>query len=65
MAEADRAGRCPLAAAEEVFPGIPGLVHGECFAEIPMKEADALWRTVERTIDGEVIRKAFASVYRQ
>ena len=58
MAKAEQAGQCPLAAAETTFPGIPGMVLGECFADLQMAQESAWWETVERTIDGEVIRNA-------
>ena len=61
MAEAEKAGRCPLAAAEAAYPGTPGMVLGECFAEMQMDQEEAWWQRVERTIDGDVIRNAVAT----
>lgn len=60
MAEAEKAGRCPLATAEAAYPGTPGMVLGECFAEMQMDQEEAWWQRIERTIDGEVIRNAVA-----
>lgn len=61
MADAEKAGRCPLAAAEAAYPGTPGMVLGGCFAEMQMSQEDAWWETVERTIDGDLIRNAVAT----
>lgn len=61
MAEAEKAGRCPMDAAKATFPGTPGMVLGGCYAEMQMAEEEAWWQRVERTIDGEVIRNAVAT----
>jgi hypothetical protein len=61
MVEAEKAGRCPLAAAEAAYPGTPGMVLGSCYAEMQMDQEDAWWATVERTINGELIRNAVAA----
>ena len=58
MAEAEKAGRCPLAAAEAAFPGVPIVVVGACYGEMISDQEDRWWQTVERTIDAEVIRNA-------
>lgn len=60
MAEAEKAGRCPLATAEATYPGTPAMVLGGCYAELQMAQEDAWWEAVERTIDGELIRNAVA-----
>jgi hypothetical protein len=61
MAEAEKAGRCPLAIAQALYPGIPTMVLGECYASLQMAEEDAWWEALERTIDAEVIRHAVAA----
>lgn len=61
MAEADKAGRCPLAAAEAAFPGTPTVVLGACYGEMLSDDEDAWWKRIERTIDAEVIRNAVAA----
>ncbi|MGU3326104.1 hypothetical protein ACLBXB_04125 [Methylobacterium mesophilicum] len=65
MAEAERDRRCPLAAAEAAFPGVPMVVLGACYGEMLADEEDAWWQQIERTIDGEVIRNAVAIAGRE
>lgn len=60
MAEAEKAGQCPLAAAEAAFPGTPTVVLGACYGEMVSNEEDAWWKRVEHTIDSTVIRNALA-----
>jgi hypothetical protein len=58
MAEAEKAGRCPLAAAEAAFPGVPIVVVGACYGEMISDQEDRWWQTVERVIDGELVQRA-------
>ena len=65
MAEAEKAGRCPLAAAEAAFPGVPIVVVGACYGEMISDQEDRWWQTVERVIDGELVQRAVASAAAQ
>ncbi|TXN72957.1 hypothetical protein [Methylobacterium sp. WL6] len=58
MADAMAQGRDGFAAAAAEFPGTPGGVLGEAYAVACDAQEEAWWRTIERTIDGEVIREA-------
>ena len=61
MADAETAGLCPLTAARDAYPGTPGMVFGECFANLQASQEEAWWQRIERTIDGEIIRNAVAN----
>lgn len=61
MSEAISQGRDPWTAAQVEFPGTPSGVLGEAYCEAADAEDEAWWQTIERTIDGEVIRNAIAS----
>ncbi|WP_342108075.1 hypothetical protein [Methylobacterium sp. SI9] len=65
MAEAEKAGQCPLAAAEAAYPGVPMVVLGTCYGEMLSDQEDRWWQTVERVIDGELVRRAVASASAQ
>lgn len=54
-------GRCPWDAARAAFPGTPEQVLGEAFCDASDAEEEAWWRTIERTIDVEVIRAAITT----
>ena len=58
MAEAERDRRCPLAAAEAAFPGVPMVVLGACYGEMVSDQEDAWWQRIERAIDGELVQRA-------
>ncbi|MCJ2103163.1 hypothetical protein [Methylobacterium sp. E-046] len=60
MAEAETAGLCPVTAARAAYPGTPGMVLGECLADLQASQEEAWWQRVERTIDVELIRNAVA-----
>jgi hypothetical protein len=60
MSDAIRRGDNPFDAAQREFPGTPGGVLGEALYEAESAEEEAWWQTIERTIDGEVIRNAIA-----
>jgi len=49
-----------IAAARAAFPGTPELVLYEALASVDVEAVEAWWQGVERTIDGEVIRKGIA-----
>jgi hypothetical protein len=45
-------------AARQAFPGTPEAVLYECWWALEDQQVEAWWRSLERTIDGEVIRNA-------
>lgn len=51
----------PMKAAGEKFPGTPVAVLTEAWCEFDRRQTDAWWQQVERTIDGELIRRALIS----
>lgn len=61
MEEAQARGLNPMTVARHTYRGIPSGVLGEALAELSMREDEAWWQTVERTIDGELIRNAIAT----
>ena len=61
MSDAMSQGRDPWLAAKAEFPGTPSGVLGEAYCEAANAQDEAWWQTIERTIDGEVIRNAIAS----
>lgn len=65
MAEAEKAGRCPLAAAEAAFPGVPIVVVGACYGEMISDQESRWWETLERAIDTEVIQRAVTAAAAQ
>lgn len=65
MAEAEKAGRCPLAAAETAFPGVPVVVLGSCYGAMISDQEDGWWQAVERAIDVEVIQRAVVAASAQ
>jgi hypothetical protein len=58
IAAAEAQGRNGVAAARAAFPGVPETVLWECWAEHDHAATEAWWQSVERTIEGEVIRTA-------
>ena len=58
MMEGDDLGRDAMAYAEEKFPGTPMLVMADAWARFDGQKEAAWWDSVERTIDGEIIRRA-------
>lgn len=58
MADAQARGINDFEACRAAFPGVPDMVLGEASAELGMAEEERWWQTIERTIDGEVIRNA-------
>lgn len=43
---------------EKAFPSVPDLVRWEAIAQFEFKEIDCWWETLEKTIDGEILRRA-------
>lgn len=62
MAEAQARGEDGFVAARAAFPGVPAMVLGEARAELAIAEEERWWETLERTIDGEVIRTAVTAI---
>lgn len=56
----DRQGLDSYAMAVKTFPGTPGSVIAEAAAIAWGREEEEWWATVEKTIDGEVIKNAIA-----
>lgn len=46
--------------AQSVFPAVPTAVIAEAWCEAESEATEAWWQTVERTIEGEVIRRAIS-----
>lgn len=61
IAEAEEQGLHGVTAAARAFPGTPSTVLWECWAEWDSNQVEGWWQTVERTIDGEVIRNAITT----
>lgn len=45
---------------EKAFPDVPDLVRFEAVVEFESEEVEAWWETLEKTIDGEILRRAIA-----
>ena len=58
MAAATERGEDGWKVVEQSFPGIPSDVVAEAWVHVTNAETEAWWQSVERTIDGEVIRNA-------
>ena len=68
MAEIIKTGRAarnrgadPWKAIEAAYPGIPSDVVADAWVQIEGDATEAWWQTVERTIDGEIIRNALTT----
>ncbi|MDF2809894.1 MAG: hypothetical protein K0S56_925 [Microvirga sp.] len=61
MADADEQGRDTVEAAKAAFPGTPEDVIWSAWVEFDNAKTEAWWQQVERTIDGEIIRRALSS----
>lgn len=44
----------------EKFPGTPEIVATEAWMKAEAADVETWWKSVERTIDGEIIRRALA-----
>ena len=51
-----------IAIARSRFPGTPLMVLIEAETRVDMERTEEWWAAVERTIDGEVIRKSIATL---
>lgn len=60
--EASKNGKDPWAAIESTFPGTPADVIADAWVKVSDGETEAWWNSVEKTIDGEIIRRAIVSV---
>lgn len=60
IADAEAQGVDGVTAANRAFPGTPDTVLWGCWSEWESQRTEAWWQSVERTIDGEVIRNAIA-----
>ena len=49
-----------MAAARAAFPGTPEVVLIEAMLDVDSERLEAWWQTVERTIDGELVKRAIA-----
>ncbi len=61
MADADEQGRDIVEAAKAAFPGTLEDVIWGAWVEFDNARPEAWWQQVERTIDGEIIRRALTS----
>ncbi len=51
-----------VAAARDSFPGTSDMVLYEAWVGVEMERTEEWWTAVERTIDGEIIRKSISTV---
>ena len=58
MERAKEAGHDPFAAARQSFPDVPISIVSEAWAEFDDQETERWWESLERTIDGEIIKNA-------
>jgi hypothetical protein len=63
MVAAKARGEKEMDAAKAAFPGTPDTVLWEAWCDLDMAETEAWWESVERTIDGELVRRAIASAH--
>jgi hypothetical protein len=61
---AEAQGNSGWAAVESAFPGIPAEVVAEAWLIVSDEDTAAWWSSVERTIDGELVRTAVAAAGR-
>ncbi|NVM41945.1 hypothetical protein HWX16_16580 [Ochrobactrum intermedium] len=59
--QAIKSGRDPHKVVREKFPDIPDMVHIDGIVRAEMQAEDEWWEKVEKTIDGEIVRRAIAS----
>lgn len=55
---AEDAGQDGYAEARRVYPAVPAGVISEAYARADLARDEAWWVSVERTIEGEIIRRA-------
>lgn len=58
MAEAEAQGQDAFAAGRRMFSEVPIEIIAEASVEIDARKVEAWWQSVEKTIDGEIIRRA-------
>ncbi|WP_020187821.1 hypothetical protein [Methylopila sp. 73B] len=58
MEAADAQGVDPWMAAEGVYPTVPTDVIAEAWCQFEAAKTDAWWRSMEQTIDGEIVKRA-------
>ncbi len=61
IAEGMSAGRDPWAYGREKFPGVPDDVITEAWMRVEDAITEKWWQSIEKTIEGEIIRKALAT----
>jgi hypothetical protein len=59
--EAEEQGFDGVTAAMRTFPGIPETVVWGAWSVLESRKVEGWWQQVERTIDGEIIRRALSS----
>jgi hypothetical protein len=59
--EAENHGLNGRQAAREMFPTAPDIVITEAWLEWEYAQTEAWWQSVERTIEGQVLRRAIIS----
>ena len=45
---------------KRTFPGMPEDIYWQAFCALDSAEVDAWWESVEKTIDGEIIKNAIS-----
>lgn len=53
-------GEDELPTVMRTFPGLPEQVYWDAFCALDNAEVNAWWETVEKTIDGEIIKNAIS-----
>ncbi len=56
--EAEKAGLDSMAEVRRRFPGIPDGVYWSAWCKLQDEDAEAWWDTLEKTIEGEIIKRA-------
>lgn len=51
-------GEDDMKAVSRTFPGLPEQVYWQAWSDLEDAELNAWWDTVEKTIDGEIIKNA-------
>lgn len=58
MKDAEAQGCNAMLSAQETYPDVPYLVVLEAWLQVDADKTDAWWRSIEKTIDGEIVRRA-------
>jgi len=61
MRDASAKGEDPWKSAERNFPGIPSEIVADAWLTLNDEETEKWWQSVEKTIDGEIIKNALAA----